>query len=182
MKGKNHKGFTLIEMMMVIILVTILAVVAIPQFVDFRADARNALVQSTVAAIRTAISIQQSQMYLRCNAASGSFPTILQMQNNDITNGASPCTALMIPSANDRRIVPSQYPDNPWSGSSVSAAGRHAITACVTSGCARNNVKSCDSTNWGVNSGGWCYNALTGIMWANSNNNGGGAASGEYTY
>src|SRR4051812_39048168 len=100
----GQKGFTLIEMLMVIMLVAILSAVAIPQFVDFRTEARNGAVQSAVGALRSGIAIQYGQMILRCNSAPGTWPTLAQVVNNDITNGGAPCTAAMVP-AGQRGVV-----------------------------------------------------------------------------
>ncbi|MDO8425923.1 MAG: prepilin-type N-terminal cleavage/methylation domain-containing protein, partial [Deltaproteobacteria bacterium] len=39
---KSNKGFTLIELVMVIVILAILAAVAIPRFIDLQSDARIA--------------------------------------------------------------------------------------------------------------------------------------------
>ena len=59
----NRKGFTLIELVMVIVIIGILAAVAIPKFITLRNEARRAVCQSNVGAIRTALS----NFYAKCN-------------------------------------------------------------------------------------------------------------------
>ncbi len=179
MKKTNQKGFTLIEMMMVIMLVAILAAVAIPQFVDFRTDAKNAAVNSSLGALRTALAVQTGQMLLRCSAPSGTYPTNAQFTGNDITIGASPCTAAMVPVVAERAFVPNQLPDNPWSGST--AASKRVVAACGgATGCARSGT-NCAGAAYSSADGGWCYDASKGTVWANSNNNGSATAQ-DYTF
>lgn len=53
---KNQKGFTLIELVMVIVILGILAAVAIPKFTDMSGDARAASEVGVVGGVRAGIS------------------------------------------------------------------------------------------------------------------------------
>jgi len=174
-------GFTIIELTMVIMLVAILAVVAIPQFVDFRTEAKNAATQSALGALRTGIVTQINQEVLRCAAVNGTLPTAAQVNANDITTGASPCTTTMVANTNERLFVANGIPANPWSGSA--AASTTAVTACAGTGCAHDGTKSCAGAAAYANTdGGWCYDPTVGTIWANSGNNGTAAPNGEYSF
>lgn len=58
---KQQKGFTLIELIIVIIILGILAVTAAPKFLDISADANSATVQGVQGSVRAAIQLVRSK-------------------------------------------------------------------------------------------------------------------------
>ncbi|MBI5237563.1 MAG: prepilin-type N-terminal cleavage/methylation domain-containing protein [Deltaproteobacteria bacterium] len=61
----NKKGFTLIELVMVIVILAILAAVAIPRFIDLQSDARISTAKGIGASIAGAANILHSQYLLK---------------------------------------------------------------------------------------------------------------------
>jgi len=61
---KNQKGFTLIEIIAVLVILGILAAVAIPKFMDLQVDAKKANARQAVAAAQSAISMSYAQYLL----------------------------------------------------------------------------------------------------------------------
>ncbi len=72
-RKKSEAGFTLIELVIVIVILGILAAVAIPKYEDMREQARVATIKGQLGSIRSAVAIQYAR-----NALNGSanFPTL----------------------------------------------------------------------------------------------------------
>lgn len=60
MAARKERGFTLIELVMVIVILGILAAFALPRFADFGGDAETATRQGIVGAMRSASSISRA--------------------------------------------------------------------------------------------------------------------------
>ncbi len=71
---RNQRGFTLIELVIIIVILGILSVVAIPKYVDMQEEAREASIRGALGNMRSAISVQYAR-----NALNGSpgFPSAL---------------------------------------------------------------------------------------------------------
>lgn len=62
---KNKKGFTLIELIMVIVILAILAAVAVPRFIDLRVDARNTAAKGIASAIMGSATMLHAQYLVK---------------------------------------------------------------------------------------------------------------------
>lgn len=180
LREAREQGFTLIEILMVLLLVAILAAVAITQFSNYSTEARNAALRSNLQIMRQAIAVQFSQMRLRCAVTSTSYPPLDTLVANDITGGATPpCTAVQVAQATDRRFTASGIPPNPWGPGQSST-----VVACAGDGCTTKVTKACTGAARAATDDGWCYNVSTGDFWANSarNDGAGGTTGTEYSY
>jgi len=81
MVTRNEKGFTLIELMIVIAIIGILAAIAIPQFSAYRARSYNAAAMSDVRNLMTAQEAYFVDFDKYATAAEGSAAAALAFEN-----------------------------------------------------------------------------------------------------
>jgi len=122
---KSNKGFTLIELVIIIILIGMLAAIAVPRYVDLRDQALRASAQATLDAGRAAVSLDFADKVLN-----------LGTYDNAITNGTAAGATFVAQDIIDLETELASSPNYPPSGPYNSPAGDGFRWWLVTQGSA----------------------------------------------
>ena len=136
---RNERGFTLIELILVIVVLAIMAAVAIPKFIDIRGDAKRAATQGALGGVRSAIGNYKATQIVK-----GLTPEIPALAS--LTDGTT--------------VLDGTVPDNPYSTQATKNSVEDAQAAGGpkgTAGCGNSSTK------------GWCYRPDNGAFWASTN-------------
>lgn len=82
---KKQQGFTLIELIMVIVILGILAAVALPKFADLGGDARRATLQGALGAVKSAAAIVHAKALAEGKTATSDDSESVSLEGTAIT-------------------------------------------------------------------------------------------------
>ena len=149
MYGRKHtvKGFTLVEILIVVVILGILAAIVVPQFTNASQSARSSSTTSLLQSVRSQLELFQVQhngTYPTLDAAGTWVIMTNKSASTDVGPGAGSTTGAYGPYLQ-------QAPQNPWVKASVNTAINTGWngTTLPTTGAAAETV-------------GWYYNAATG--------------------
>ncbi len=146
-RNRRPTGFTLIEVLIVVIIISVLAAVMIPQFTDSTRSARDSTLKHSMYTLQSMIELYRT-------GHQGSYPTIQSGGLPQLT-GSTKNTGEIGSPGPDYPLGPYivRLPPNPFDKSDK-------VTAVATPGATPSNVSG--------NAGGWQYDVSTGGIWPNN--------------
>ena len=148
MSRQKLQGFTLVEILIVVVIMAVLAAVVIPQFTGSTEDAKKSTAEFNLGVVRSVIQTFRAHHGGTKPAFPAGDTTIKALTEE--TNAAGDVT----PGGGLGPYL-TDMPENPFTGKSTVKAGTKPVVGDITAG----------------NAGGWIYDATTGNLWLDSNTN-----------
>jgi type IV pilus assembly protein PilA len=162
---KNQKGFTLIELMIVVAIIGILAAIALPKFADMLEKSRDGATKGNLDSMKSAINMYTADQ-------SGQYPTQILDTHIPATNDINFIKKYMdsIPSVkstakSDLNIAVGGQGNGPGVGVATVIAG---VTQANWNG-AGTASSLAGTLQTALTGKGWRYDSMEGRIWVNSN-------------
>lgn len=112
-KISAKSGFTLVELVIVIVVLGILSAVAVPRFIDFSGDAKVAATKGALGGVRSAVSNYYAFSATPSGGGTAAYPSLVELQTAGV-------------------VMAQTIPDNPYATGAV----KNLVVAGTTKGTA----------------------------------------------
>ena len=167
--NKNQKGFTLIELMIVVAIIGILAAVAIPKFAEMMERSRDGATKGNIGAIKSAISIYYGDH-------EGTYPYDLTAVNpmasstswDFLVKYIDAVPAVKSQGGSKLNITVGNASKCPWGGNAASSSYVFEGGVASFTLAPGNDLSAAATTANGASGYGYKYETATGLIWVNS--------------
>ncbi len=159
---ENEKGFTLIELITVIVVLGILSAVAVTRFQDLTQDANISSTKGNLGSIRAGIHLLHAKILLAgVSASNPEWPTVAELNNNALDGATRPAILanLKVVEGPSGGVCASVcLPEDLVSTQATLAARKTVLTATTA---------QADTRTPPGGAGGWAYDPATGQFYVN---------------